>query len=197
MCRSDYSYSLRLLFQSGSTSRSICSALGNIFLTTPETIIRDQWPNISHEESSRLGIESPKLGMFHFRTTNRFPAKLPRIQDYSQYRHVKQKHSCRPLFPDRRRTIHQAQMNHKSCVYPQSPLSGHAPTQVDARPRCFEHGCGGRHFSCTENFNRHMREKNGLSVVVCDFCLITFSRESNRDHHIRERRCKILTKFDA
>ncbi|KAH8696352.1 hypothetical protein BGW36DRAFT_428365 [Talaromyces proteolyticus] len=52
------------------------------------------------------------------------------------------------------------------------------------KPRCFEHGCGGRTFSSPENYRCHTREKTGLPEVICMFCLTPFIPKSNRDNHI-------------
>jgi hypothetical protein len=60
------------------------------------------------------------------------------------------------------------------------------------RPRCYEHGCDGRTFSCWENYRRHIREKTRSSAVMCTICGLSFSRKSNRDKHILDGRCKVL-----
>jgi hypothetical protein len=43
-----------------------------------------------------------------------------------------------------------------------------------------------------ENYQRHVREKNGRARIQCQFCIATFSRKSNRDNHISQMRCKVL-----
>lgn len=70
-------------------------------------------------------------------------------------------------------------------------------SEVDSRPQCFEHGCGGRRFSCTENYQRHLRERNRAGSVTCSFCQKTFSRKSNRDQHQWKARCRALENVAA
>jgi hypothetical protein len=55
--------------------------------------------------------------------------------------------------------------------------------------QCFEHGCNGRVFSCRENYLRHVREKSGKSTTMCLFCGTEFTRRSNRDKHVAQRKC--------
>ena len=74
---------------------------------------------------------------------------------------------------------------------PPAPVNQNQSRSKD-RPRCFEHGCEGRAFSCRENYRRHLREKNGSSSVVCTICGLSFSRKSNRDKHILDGKCKIV-----
>jgi hypothetical protein len=62
----------------------------------------------------------------------------------------------------------------------------------DPRPRCYDHGCGGKVFSCAENYRRHMRERDRSSTTQCPHCHISFSRKSNRDTHIAKGRCRGL-----
>jgi hypothetical protein len=62
----------------------------------------------------------------------------------------------------------------------------------DTRPRCYDHGCGGKVFSCAENYRRHMRERDRSSTTQCPHCSISFSRKSNRDTHIAKGRCRGL-----
>jgi hypothetical protein len=64
------------------------------------------------------------------------------------------------------------------------------------RPRCYEHGCEGRAFSCIENYRRHLKEKSGLSTVVCLFCNRQFTRKSNMEKHIVEGKCNVVKSFD-
>lgn len=66
--------------------------------------------------------------------------------------------------------------------------------QNDKRLRCFKHGCGGRAFSCQENFRRHLREQDRVGIVVCAFCEKTFSRKSNREQHLSKGRCHAFRK---
>jgi hypothetical protein len=61
------------------------------------------------------------------------------------------------------------------------------------RPRCYDHGCGGKVFSCAENYRRHMRERDRTSTTRCPHCSISFSRKSNRDTHIAKGRCRALS----
>jgi len=56
--------------------------------------------------------------------------------------------------------------------------------------RCYKHGCGGRRFSSSENYRRHMRERSRSDATTCPFCSTLFTRKSNRDNHVRKRRCK-------
>jgi hypothetical protein len=82
--------------------------------------------------------------------------------------------------------------SHGPATYqPPAPLHQKQP-RSKIRPRCFEHGCEGRTFSCRENYRRHLREKNGSSLVVCTICGLFFSRKSNRDKHVLDGKCKIL-----
>lgn len=60
-------------------------------------------------------------------------------------------------------------------------------------PRCWEHGCEGRTFSCRENYLRHLRER-GSKEYRCPVCNVSFSRKSNMDAHRASGRCKHLTK---
>lgn len=73
------------------------------------------------------------------------------------------------------------------------PLGLKDPTSADPRPRCFEHGCAGKVFSCAENYRRHVRERSGTSMTECPFCRAQFSRKSNRDTHLAKGRCKALS----
>jgi hypothetical protein len=43
--------------------------------------------------------------------------------------------------------------------------------------RCFEHGCGGKAFSCSENLRRHCREKCKSKAVICKFCKTSIHKE--------------------
>ena len=67
-----------------------------------------------------------------------------------------------------------------------------ANPNTDERPRCFDHGCDGRTFSCAENYRRHIREQSRSSRVSCPYCSLSFSRKSNRDTHVSNGRCKAL-----
>ena len=67
---------------------------------------------------------------------------------------------------------------------------------TDVRLRCFEHDCGGRTFSCAENYRRHVREKEGAAKVHCTLCRMSFTRKSNLRKHVLERRCQTLIKRD-
>ena len=69
-------------------------------------------------------------------------------------------------------------------------------TSFDTRPRCFEHGCEGRTFSCAENLRRHLREKSATKSVSCPFCSTNFTRRSNRDKHVARGACKILRELE-
>lgn len=89
-----------------------------------------------------------------------------------------------------------------SNISPQLPARGQASAQHvariskvlidDEKPRCFDHGCAGRSFSCAENYLRHVREKNATKTIECDFCKTSFSRKSNRDSHVSRMKCKVL-----
>jgi uncharacterized Zn-finger protein len=59
---------------------------------------------------------------------------------------------------------------------------------------CYQHGCEGRRFSSSENYRRHMRERNRSDVITCPFCATLFMRKSNRDSHVRKGRCKCLSR---
>ena len=93
---------------------------------------------------------------------------------------------------------HDPEPQHRPSLSPsrQSPTTKSSSSAnnkaAKARPRCFEHGCNGRTFSCRENYRRHLREKNRAGSVVCDMCGTPFSRKSNRDKHILEGKCKSL-----
>ncbi|KAF2723502.1 hypothetical protein K431DRAFT_344724 [Polychaeton citri CBS 116435] len=73
---------------------------------------------------------------------------------------------------------------------PQATTSVTLP--IDERPRCYEHGCGGRAFSCMENYRRHVRERSGLSNAQCPYCNSSFSRKSNLNMHLSCGRCRVL-----
>lgn len=75
---------------------------------------------------------------------------------------------------------------------PSNPFN-QSPQRLRDRPRCFEHGCGGRTFSCQENYKRHLRERNRLGSVICPICGIPFSRRSNQEKHIVGGKCKKRT----
>lgn len=62
----------------------------------------------------------------------------------------------------------------------------------DPRFRCFNHDCGGRTFSCAENYRRHIREREGSAKIYCTFCRVSFTRRSNLRKHVSERRCRVL-----
>ena len=64
-------------------------------------------------------------------------------------------------------------------------------SDTDVRLRCFDHDCGGRTFSCAENYRRHVREKEGAAKVYCSLCRMSFTRKSNLRKHVSERRCQI------
>lgn len=61
------------------------------------------------------------------------------------------------------------------------------------RPRCFEHGCGGREFSNMHNYRRHLRERNGSKSTQCPWCSTKFTRRSNLDTHLASGRCRKLS----
>lgn len=63
--------------------------------------------------------------------------------------------------------------------------------------RCYKHGCGGRRFSSSENYRRHMRERSRSDATTCPFCSTLFTRKSNRDNHVRKRRCKGWDKLSS
>lgn len=75
---------------------------------------------------------------------------------------------------------------------PSQHSSANSSHDAKDRPRCFDHGCDGRAFSCPENYRRHIREQSGTSNVECTFCYISFSRKSNRDTHLSSGRCKVM-----
>jgi hypothetical protein len=56
--------------------------------------------------------------------------------------------------------------------------------------RCYQHGCEGRRFSSSENYRRHIRERNKLDRTTCPFCAAVFTRKSNKNTHLRKGRCK-------
>ncbi|THX19126.1 hypothetical protein D6D17_01565 [Aureobasidium pullulans] len=58
-------------------------------------------------------------------------------------------------------------------------------------PRCWLPCCNGRTFSNQSNLARHQREKRGEGAKMkCSFCGVGFSRNSARDKHEAERRCR-------
>jgi hypothetical protein len=65
-------------------------------------------------------------------------------------------------------------------------------TSDQSLPRCWEHGCNGRTFSCAENYRRHIRERSGGSRAQCPGCHHQFSRKSNLDAHIASGKCKAM-----
>ncbi|KAE9990924.1 hypothetical protein EG327_000756 [Venturia inaequalis] len=82
------------------------------------------------------------------------------------------------------------------------PYDPHSPGYVDAtgvrivdeppgKPRCFDHGCGGRAFSTSSNLKRHEREKAGKSLKVqCPICGKDFTRPTAMKGHIDGNKCK-------
>jgi hypothetical protein len=76
----------------------------------------------------------------------------------------------------------------------QRPPLDHAQTTASnpSLPRCWEHGCNGRTFSCAENYRRHIRERSGGSRATCPGCHHQFSRKSNLDAHIASGKCKAM-----
>lgn len=65
------------------------------------------------------------------------------------------------------------------------------------RFRCFDHDCGGRIFSCAENYRRHIREKEGSARILCTLCRVSFTRKSNLRKHVSERRCRVLKSCES
>ncbi|KAH8625191.1 hypothetical protein IG631_20656 [Alternaria alternata] len=77
-------------------------------------------------------------------------------------------------------------------------LSARMPTTSSSGDyRCYQHGCGGRRFSSSENYRRHMRERSRSDATICPFCSTLFTRKSNRDNHVRKRRCKGWNKVSS
>lgn len=62
----------------------------------------------------------------------------------------------------------------------------------EPRFRCFNHDCGGRTFSCAENYRRHIRERESSAKIYCTFCQVSFTRRSNLRKHVSERKCRVL-----
>ncbi|KAK8201859.1 hypothetical protein M8818_005383 [Zalaria obscura] len=58
--------------------------------------------------------------------------------------------------------------------------------EADNRPLCFEHDCAGRSFYCSENYRRHLREKNAQRKAVCEYCLTLFTPSSLGQRHANE-----------
>jgi hypothetical protein len=81
-----------------------------------------------------------------------------------------------------------------STQQPQTPPLDRAQTTASNQslPRCWEHGCNGRTFSCAENYRRHIRERSGGSRATCPGCHHQFSRKSNLDAHIASGKCKAM-----
>lgn len=61
--------------------------------------------------------------------------------------------------------------------------------------RCYQRGCEGRRFSSSENYRRHIRERNGSDRTTCPFCSADFTRKSNKDAHVRKGRCKGISRW--
>jgi hypothetical protein len=108
--------------------------------------------------------------------------------------------------PSPRSPCHSVHSSHSSTSSLYTPLSRAASQESssssidelnsysnDTRPRCYDHGCGGKVFSCAENYRRHMRERDRSSTTQCPHCSISFSRKSNRDTHIAKGRCRGLS----
>lgn len=45
-------------------------------------------------------------------------------------------------------------------------------------------------FHDSRNFKRHLREKSGARLFICEDCVTTFTRKSNRDQHVFKGTCK-------
>jgi hypothetical protein len=73
---------------------------------------------------------------------------------------------------------------------PPSPSTGRPETSSSGDYRCYQHGCEGRRFSSSENYRRHIRERNKSDRTTCPFCAAVFTRKSNKDTHLRKGRCK-------
>lgn len=63
--------------------------------------------------------------------------------------------------------------------------------------RCREHGCDGRTFSSVENYKRHIREKRRDRRYTCEYCYLSFTRQSNLNQHHSLLRCKFLQCLEA
>jgi hypothetical protein len=67
---------------------------------------------------------------------------------------------------------------------------GRPKTSSSGDYRCYQHGCEGRRFSSSENYRRHIRERNKSDRTACPLCAAVFTRKSNKDTHLRKGRCK-------
>jgi hypothetical protein len=58
------------------------------------------------------------------------------------------------------------------------------------KPRCWDHGCGGRTFSSIGNYRRHLREQNRLApAFACPICGKLFTRSTARKLHQEMDKC--------
>jgi hypothetical protein len=75
---------------------------------------------------------------------------------------------------------------------PSSISVNKSKTNTNGDYQCYQHGCEGRRFSSSENYRRHVRERNKSDITTCPFCAVIFTRKSNQDTHVRKGRCKGL-----
>jgi hypothetical protein len=69
-------------------------------------------------------------------------------------------------------------------------------TELDEKPRCWEHGCNGREFSSKSNLMRHTKEKSGASnKCTCPLCGAIFTRSSARDTHLAKQSCNKIRRY--
>jgi hypothetical protein len=87
-------------------------------------------------------------------------------------------------------TKHNGAIRSGSASAKSSKLSENDAHPIQHAPRCYDHGCNGRVFSCHENYLRHLREKKGKYSVKCLYCGCSFTRRSNRDKHLSQRKCQ-------
>ena len=67
---------------------------------------------------------------------------------------------------------------------------------VGERRRCWEHGCGGRHFASISNLRRHQREKSAARPgCCCPECGAIFSRTTARNQHIANASCNRIRRY--
>ena len=64
------------------------------------------------------------------------------------------------------------------------------------KPRCWDHGCGGRTFSSLGNYRRHLREQNRWApVFACPICGKLFTRSTARKLHREMDKCWATADF--
>lgn len=88
--------------------------------------------------------------------------------------------------PVDRTTTLSSSSTHYTPSEPQQPIGNDGNAY-----RCWDHGCGGRHFSCRGNYQRHVKERSHRSRrFSCPGCGLLFSRSTARNLHFRRKRCK-------